>query len=153
MRNMLYAIWQATWGLPQTVAGFAVFLAHRKRPHWIDHGIVVTSWPSRMSMSLGLFAFVTDTAPSCRNLDESDEALIGRMFVHEYGHTVQSAILGPLYLLVVGLPSVIWANSRQLAARRRDSGSSYYAFLPERSANALGERMLKQPSMGYAVID
>jgi hypothetical protein len=26
---------------------------------------------------------------------------------HEYGHTIQSHLLGPLYLLVVGLPSII----------------------------------------------
>jgi hypothetical protein len=30
-----------------------------------------------------------------------------RIIKHEYGHTRQSHILGPLYLLVVGVPSII----------------------------------------------
>lgn len=27
---------------------------------------------------------------------------------HEYGHQLQSYILGPLYLLIIGLPSGLW---------------------------------------------
>lgn len=31
------------------------------------------------------------------------------LLVHEYGHTLQSIILGPFYLLVIGLPSILSA--------------------------------------------
>ena len=30
--------------------------------------------------------------------------------IHEYGHTWQCLLLGPLYWLVVALPSAIWCN-------------------------------------------
>lgn len=32
-----------------------------------------------------------------------------KTIMHEYGHCLQSKILGPLYLLVVGLPSILHA--------------------------------------------
>ena len=76
-----------------------------------------------------------------------------RLLVHEYGHTIQSLVLGPLYLPIIGLPSVIWLNSARLARRRRERHLSYYAFFTERSANSLGELALKRPSMGQAFID
>ena len=29
---------------------------------------------------------------------------------HEYGHSIQSMYLGPLYLFIIGIPSIIWAG-------------------------------------------
>lgn len=52
---------------------------------------------------------------------------------HEMGHTKQSKILGPLYLLVIGLPSILWAWY-WTADRKVD----YYWFYTERWADVLG---------------
>ena len=60
---------------------------------------------------------------------------------HEQGHTKQSYILGWLYLLVIGLPSLIWANC--FGKFRRKYGISYYAFYTEKTANILGGVDLK----------
>ena len=52
---------------------------------------------------------------------------------HERGHSIQSMILGPLYLFVIGLPSILWAawwNSGRKV--------SYYWFYTERWADRLG---------------
>jgi len=58
------------------------------------------------------------------------------MVRHEYGHSLQSLILGPLYLLVIGVPSMVWNFMK-----RRDmfSGIDYYAFFTERWADKLGK--------------
>ncbi len=45
------------------------------------------------------------------NGDISERAVHNPVFMHEYGHYVDSQILGPLYLLVVGLPSLCSAIS------------------------------------------
>lgn len=54
---------------------------------------------------------------------------------HEYGHSRQSRILGPLYLVVVGIPSlfvnVLW---RMGIVKYED----YYRWYPERWADRLG---------------
>lgn len=51
---------------------------------------------------------------------------------HEWGHCLQSRLLGPLYLPVIGLPSLLWAiwwNPGRSA--------SYFSFYTERWADRL----------------
>lgn len=55
---------------------------------------------------------------------------------HEYGHSRQSLYLGPLYLIVVGLPSILWAGFVYNLVRK---SVSYYAVYPENWADKLGE--------------
>lgn len=55
---------------------------------------------------------------------------------HEYGHTKQSKYLGPLYLIVIGLPSLLWAWLGEKYREKNDV--SYYAFYTEKWANKLG---------------
>lgn len=47
---------------------------------------------------------------------------------HEMGHCVQSVVLGPLYLIVIGLPSIAWAT---LKKNGMFGGRSYYWFYTE----------------------
>lgn len=51
---------------------------------------------------------------------------------HEYGHCRQSMILGPLYLIVIGLPSAL----HNLISRETDC--NYYHFYTEKWADKLG---------------
>ena len=53
---------------------------------------------------------------------------------HESGHVKQSMILGPLYLFVIGIPSIIWAWCHKTIAPSK----SYYWFYTEAWANKLG---------------
>ena len=106
---------------------------------------MVTKWANPgYSTGLGMFIFMSDELPA------DDHR---RIRVHEYGHTVQSMILGPLFLLVIGLPSMLWAVLPVFKRYRRENRVSYYSFFPERWANHLGERVTKCPSMGQALID
>lgn len=41
---------------------------------------------------------------------------------HELGHTRQSKILGPLYLLVIGLPSLIHAGLHAKVCKEGENG-------------------------------
>ncbi len=131
MPRALYILLQCSWGLLQTLAGLAVFLRERRQPHFRYHGAVVTRWRSPgASVSLGMFVFVSDA------LEEPDAR---PTLVHEYGHTLQSLLLGPLYLLVIGIPSLTWGFLPYFA-RRREEGLPYTAFFTERWASRWGER-------------
>lgn len=55
---------------------------------------------------------------------------------HEYGHSRQSLYLGPLYLIVVGLPSILWAGFIHDMVGKE---VSYYDVYPENWADKLGE--------------
>lgn len=122
----IYRLLQCTWGLPQTLVGLAVFLGCRRAPHQGFHGAVHTRWSGKGGISLGLFIFTPD----------SGDDWGGDMVWHEYGHTYQSLMLGPLYLLVIGLPSLIWCNCFE--KYRNINQVPYSAFYAEKWADALG---------------
>ena len=53
---------------------------------------------------------------------------------HEYGHSIQSMMFGPLYLLVIGIPSILW-NIHW----RGHLALDYYSFWTEKWADKLGK--------------
>lgn len=128
LKRFLYGIIQCTWGLPQTLLGFAVFLWCRRSSRSFYHGALVTEWKRNTGLSLGLFLFV----PRGKTGQE--------FLVHEYGHTIQSLFLGPLYLFLIGIPSAIWCNLSWCDNMRKKKELSYHDLYTERWANRLGER-------------
>lgn len=75
-------------------------------------------------ISLGLYILMGESARKYNRNSIKD---------HEWGHTRQSLYLGPLYLLIIGLPSIIWAM-----IHTPNSKKSYYWFYTERWADKLG---------------
>ena len=55
--------------------------------------------------------------------------------LHEYGHQLQSRMLGPLYLLIVGIPSLIGNIYSRI--KKKDE-KWYYSRFPENWADRLG---------------
>ena len=68
-----------------------------------------------------------------------------RLLAHEYGHTIQSLLLGPLYLPLIGLPSLLWASVPWFERYRRIHRVDYYDLYTERWANHCGARYAKAP--------
>ncbi len=81
------------------------------------------------------------------------EELSQRLLIHEYGHTIQSLILGPFYLIIIGIPSTLWGFLPSLNKKRKNEGLSYFSFYTEKWANYLGEKITGQKSMEDLVID
>lgn len=123
----LYIFLQCTWGILQTLAGLALLIRHRSCPHHFFIGAVHTCWNRPDGISLGLFIF---TQKDCRE-----------MTVHEYGHTWQSLILGPFYLPVIGLPSLLWCRLPFFRQLRQEKALPYSAFFTERWADRLGSTL------------
>lgn len=155
MKKFLYFIWQCTWGILQTTLGFIVFLLHIGDKHYFYHGSIVTEWSDKSSVSLGLFVFVTKEPYFYDKLKDkyTMEELSARLLVHEYGHTIQSLILGPLYLIVIGIPSTLWGFLPYYNKKRKEQGLSYFSFFTEKWANHLGEKVTGNKSMENLVID
>ncbi len=59
---------------------------------------------------------------------------------HEYGHTIQSHMFGPLYLLVIGLPSITQNIICMMLKRmgKPKMWENYYKRFPENWADKLG---------------
>ena len=128
MKRVLVMIVQCTWGLCQTLLGFIVFLQTIRCPHKLYRGSIDTQWNSGGGMSLGLFIF---TPPE-------DHPNSQKVRVHEYGHCIQSIVLGPLYL-IVGLISITWARLPVFVKLRREKKVPYTACFVESWASKWGE--------------
>lgn len=126
MKKIFYVIAAAAlylWQLPQNLLGlaFLMFLSPSTVVHDYGHTVVRQSKRMRGGISLGGYIFV-------------QEHVAVVTISHEMGHAKQSLMLGPLYLLVIGLPSILWAGLHGYIAPRK----SYYWFYTERWANRLG---------------
>lgn len=144
MTSVLYTLVQLSWGCIQSTVGLAVFLVccirrllpggrERLGPlntRYID-GCWVSEWSLSGGLSLGAFVFV------CQGYSPE-------LLAHEMGHTLQSAILGPLYLPIIGIPSLVWAGLPQFGRFRARKKISYYRFYPEAWANRLGKRFKRR---------
>ena len=112
------------WQLPQNLCGFIY-----KTCAWKDikgaiphQDVEILLKDSRGGVTLGKFIFV------CYKYKD-----LNKVVKHELGHVKQSKVLGPLYLLVIGLPSIIWASTHKTIAPKKD----YYWFYTEAWANKL----------------
>ena len=128
LKKHAYTAAQWTWGLPQTLLGAALYVAHRNDEHFGYHGAKATAWNKDAGISLGKYIFVPRKAGG-----SADSFLLE----HEYGHTLQSLILGPFYLLAVGAPSILWNRLPYFKSKRKRSGKSYYSAPFEKTANIL----------------
>ena len=125
--KVLYWLAQCSWGFLQTLAGAVLYAMHTGCHRTWYRNARVTYWKQGSGLSLGGFIFIPESRPE--------------ILVHEYGHTVQSLLLGPLFLPVVGVPSIFWAGLPQMTRLRRERHISYYSRFPENWANQLGEKI------------
>lgn len=127
-RTFFYFL-QFTWGLPVNLAGLLLFLCCRGSRREKFHNSVVTCLPGDFGgLSLGVFIFL-----GVQNADERR-----RLCVHEYGHTIQCLFLGPLYWILVVLPSAVWYHLFSGYRKRRQI--PYDALYCERWATAWGKK-------------
>ena len=80
----------------------------------------------------------------------TQEELARKLLVHEYGHTIQSLILGPLYLIMIGIPSTLWGFL--FAKKRYEKQIPYCAFFTENWANKCGEYVTNEESIGEMIL-
>lgn len=123
MKKVLLYIWQ----LPQHIVALLVLLctggfAVKAIPHktaFVYKLRVSGGW----GVSLGSYILLARGADDAQTRD------------HEYGHSLQSQMLGPLYLIIVGLPSVVMnLLSRAISSMAK----TYYKRWPESWADKLG---------------
>lgn len=138
----VYVLWQMTWGLPQSCLGFILWCVYLRAPHRMYRGAVVTYWHKRAAVSLGMFLFLPRSAyiESISSVLPSEVEKSEKLHIHEYGHSIQSLFLGPLYLLLVGIPSLVWAGFPPLSRQWREGKRGYYSFFTERLADYLADR-------------
>ena len=116
MKNILLYVWQ----LPQNILGLLLLLfAGGER--YMRNGVTYY-YNENFDGGISLGRYIILSTHSWAGVK------------HEHGHCIQSRLLGPLYLIVVGLPSILHA---WICYCRNHS---YYDFWCERWADRLAER-------------
>jgi len=123
------------WEFPQIIVGLGVYAWMKTRQmvvHVESEKYRVFIETRKTGVSLGWFIFWT---PAGNRFAE----LTNDCRMHEYGHARQSAMLGPLYLLVVGIPSVMRVlYSKWYYRKYGRSWTRYFDGFPENWADRLG---------------
>ena len=128
MKKYIFILLQCTWGILQTIiGGILVMILLDKVTAFKKYrgSLVCTVLNSHMKGAVSLGYFIICFSPpdekTCR---------------HEYGHCIQSLILGVFYIFVIGIPSLIWAGCFE--KYRKKHNIEYYSFYTEKWANKLG---------------
>ena len=130
IRNLILFIWQ----LPQHIVALIYFgyLVMMCKDLGVDSRYkqaIVIPCVMRGAITLGNYIFVGLNSEYRKTVK------------HELGHTIQSKILGPLYLIVIGIPSITYCGLRRLFPSLRKK--NYYDFYTESTANYLSEKYIK----------
>lgn len=99
---ILYWIWSLTWNGFMTILGLFVTLFaiifRKGRVRRNGYSIITVFGGNWGGLSLGAFSF-------CGNYSES-YWYFEEVRCHEFGHSLQGLIWGPLFIFVIGIPSV-----------------------------------------------
>jgi RHS repeat-associated protein len=119
------------WTIPTSLVGYFVVMEEILRGNiegarFYKLSVAFDSENDHMGgVSLGSFILAQDFNPN--------------LLAHEYGHTLQSMMLGPSYLLIIGVPSIVSARF----------SSHHYSFWTEVWANRLGHPDPIDPETGH----
>ena len=92
----LYYVLQWTWGLLANIVGglgFIICKCFRRNSGFYRNAVYVTLPWNFGGLSLGMFIFCGQDCLYVRS--------------HEYGHSIQNMIWGPLFIFAIGIPSVV----------------------------------------------
>lgn len=124
MKKILLTIWQ----LPQVLVGLFLLILYKKSSKIIykDDYVKVYSCNIPGGISLGTIILINKYMCTKNTIN------------HEIGHTKQSRYLGWLYLIIIGLPSILhaWLNNYIGCCKNHIEG--YYHFYTEKWADKLG---------------
>lgn len=118
------------WCLPQNLLGLLLIAFYRpERMHIMENGNQI-HFSTRMKGGISLGKYSLVNVGHYRH--DINESLKRDTVRHEaIGHARQSLYLGWLYLIVIGLPSIVWAMLYN------GDGKGYYKFFTERWADKI----------------
>ena len=133
MKNILLYIWQ----LPQNLLGLLLVWVYKcKHSLDLENGNIIY-FSSSMSggISLGKYSIISNYYWT-KYKGNINQLIKLNIIKHKgIGHGKQSKYLGPLYLLIIGLPSLIW--SWLYGSIIPYSKNGYYKFYTEKWADKL----------------
>lgn len=133
--NALKVLCLYIWQLPQNLIGLIMMLFMKPYISKEKYKGITYVVSEKMSggISLGNYIILSKSY--------EDKVRHQKTWDHEWGHTRDSRMFGPLYLIIIGLPSLIWAWMYGSIIPYTHNG--YYKFYTEKRADRLGSVVRK----------
>lgn len=126
-------LWAWVWELPQMLIGTVIYvvLLPFTKPLFKYNGTRVRQFKKLNvgSLSIGRYIFISYGYRFSKN------ETFYKILEHEYGHIIQSRLVGPWFLIAIGLPSILRAMWFQVFNGRQ---SDYMRAVFEHTATELG---------------
>jgi len=146
--NWLGGVWKGfsrhTWEIPQSLIGHGYTQARNAfgnvdRVDYFGGATFATNDNAGYSdgISLGIFINTNIDHEITGNFD--NYVLSNPMYMHEYGHTIDSRAFGLSYLFAIGIPSIFSANKAN-----NDPSYHHYEYWTETRANRRAEKYFKK---------
>ncbi len=137
MAKILFYFISFTWGLPLTLIGILV-AAIISACGYVPNGKYGYCWVFQVGRNWGglnLGPVIITSAPHDNNLMK-----------HEHGHAIQNCWFGPLFLIVVALPSAIryWYRELKYIRKGKTPPTEYDAVWFEGSATRIGTKFIQK---------
>lgn len=126
IRNYIKDITKWIWQFPQNMLALcieSILCESAYREGKVRGNTIIVSELFPYTLSLGDYLFINKMSPQLS-------------IQHEYGHSKQSTILGPMYLVIIGIPSIIY-NIVYCLCTKIGVKWNYYSFYTEYWANKL----------------
>ena len=115
------------WQLPQNILALILIISSEKRIKTYNYNLDIWYWQCSI--------ITKNSAISLGDFILSHSVLPEEVLKHENGHQYQSLYLGPLYLIFVGIPSILRAIYCNIFHK---SYEWYHSGYPENWADKLG---------------
>lgn len=127
MNKAIEFVIKYVWQFPQMLVAYIWYLYTRKKliERIESDEYIVYRGTNKGGVTLGNRIFLSEKYKG---------EYLQLIIAHENGHVKQSKYLGPLYLFVIGIPSLLWAWLHKSIAPKK----SYYSLYTEAWANKLG---------------
>lgn len=135
MKKVLYWIWQLTWGALLTIPGLLVtgfcILFLKGKVHKNGWSYIVEIGGDWGGLDLGAVAL-------CGNYSETNTYWFEHTRRHEFGHSLQNLIFGPLMIFIVWIPSAIRYHYQNWRTRKGLPNKDYDSIWFEGTATRWG---------------
>jgi hypothetical protein len=139
------------WQLPQEILGYVLSRVWKKELDLLPDEVISNVQETEKEQGVKIYVVSGSLHVRHKYLKYVSAFSIGRYICitdfhnevtvrHELGHSIQSRYLGPLYLLLVGVPSVYGnlASRKQVGWTAEEKMFWYYSRYPENWADKLG---------------
>ena len=143
LKTIGFWFWSLTWGalmsIPGLIASFVVIVFFKGKPHKNGLSFIVETGGNWGGLNLGVVSFCgrySQEDGPCYDIDWYEHTR-----KHEFGHSLQNLIWGPLMLFVIAIPSFIRYWYQTIRARKGLPNREYDDIWFEGQATKWGNKV------------